>query len=173
MIAKIKWVVDRQGLGCFTGWLIGNVLGLLLLSLFIVYSLEVAENLKINMGVNRLDQLPHAGGFFLVRSISLTLGGWWGSRVGDLTWVSQRGVLGHSHHLEGRHLSLPKPMKSHLVDNELCRFLGVCKALVIPFAFASFKSYFQISYLIGLGQIQASSLRQFRLNAPQPVLCLG
>ena len=53
--------VGRWGLGCFTGWLIGSVLGLLLLGLFIVYSLEVAGNLEINMGVNRLDQLPHAG----------------------------------------------------------------------------------------------------------------
>ena len=152
-------------MGCFIGWFIGNVLSLLLLGLFVVCNLEVAWNLKINIGVNCLDQLPHASGFFLVHNIGLTLGGWWGSRVEDLTWVSQRGVLEHSHHLEGHQPSLPKPMKSCLVDNGLHRFLGVCKALIIPFTFAGFKSYFQISYLISLGQIQAGSLCKFELNA--------
>ena len=64
-------------------------------------------------------------------------------------------------------------MRSRLVDNGLYRFLGVCKALVIPFAFAGFKSYFQISYLISLGQIKAGSLCKFELNAPQPIIYLN
>ena len=68
--------VGRRGLGYFTDWLIGSVLGPLLWGLFIVCSLEVAGNLKINVGFNRLDQLPQTGGFFLIRSIGLSLGGW-------------------------------------------------------------------------------------------------
>ena len=64
-------------------------------------------------------------------------------------------------------------MKPRLMDNRLRRFLGIHKAFIIPFAFVSFKGCIQISYLVGLGQVQAGSLYQFELNAPQSVLCLG
>ena len=116
--------------------------------------MEVAGNLRVSMGIICLDQFPHSGGFFLVRNIGLTLEEGRRSQVEDFAWVSQRGVIGHSHHLEGRQPSLPKPMELRLVDNRLYRLLGICEALIIPFVFTGFMGRFEVSYLIGLGQVK-------------------
>ena len=106
------------------------------------------------MGINRLNQLLYAGGFFLVRNIGLTLGGGWKSGVRDLTRVSQKGILGHSHHLEGHQPTLLEPMGPCLMDNRLHGLLGICKTLVVPFLFAGFKSRFEVNDLINLGQVK-------------------
>jgi len=117
------------------------------MGLIIIYSIEGVGNLGINVGVNCLDQFLHASGFFLIRNIGLALGGGRRGWVWDLARVSQRGILNHSCHLEGRKPTLPKPLKPCLVDNRFRKLLNICKTLVVPFVFASFKGCFEVDYL--------------------------
>ena len=73
------------------GLVAGDTLSQWLLALCIISNIQVAGDLEIDsicMGVDRLDQLLHAGSLLLVCRISLTLDEGWSCQIRDLSWIS-------------------------------------------------------------------------------------
>ena len=130
-----------------------DILGRRLLGFFILRGIEVAGDLEIyglHMGVNCLHQLPHAGGIFLIRNVSLALNRRSNSRAWDLIRVPQWGILGHSQCQKGIQPPLFEPLDLGLVDNRFHRVISIRKAFIVSLVLTGLKGCLQIGHFINM-----------------------
>jgi len=74
-------------------------------------------------------------------------------REGNLLGIPQRGIVRHSHSLQGGHPSFPKPMPLSWVDNRLHKIFSIRKALIVPLFLTSFKGRLEVSNFISLSSV--------------------